>query len=241
MLEWLLTLGAAELGKAMFEQVLKLGQAAAEDYVKDFFRGCLEEGITAAQPAVTKKAVAEALQAFLLLVSDELEDQEISKAEIRDRYDPALVQLIQDESVKPILGKAFEKDCRAIDTTALSTTWQHSTLRGQPFPPMPEDFDWQRVGREYLKKVRRIVRETPELRSLLGTQLLEDIAHNTSQLSPGFDVAKYRDSLQCSYGHLKLYAIDSLIASMRSSCGICSLSKRYEKPCHRHAMNCRRI
>jgi len=213
MLEWLVTVGAAELGKSIFEQVLKLGQAAAEDYVKDFFRGCLEDGITAAtdplRAEVTKKAVAEALRAFLLLVTDELEDQELSKAEIRDRYDPALVQFVQDQAVKPILGKAFEKDCRAIDATALSTRWQQSTLRGQPFSTLPENFDWQYVGKEYLKKVRRIVRESPELRSLLDTQLLEDIARNTTQLSPGFDVANYRNSLHCSYGHLKLYAIDS--------------------------------
>jgi hypothetical protein len=89
MLEWLLTIGAAELGKAIFEQVLKLGQSAAEDYVKDFFKGCLQEGIATAKPEVTKKAVAEALKAFLMLVTDELEDRELSKAEIRDRYDPA--------------------------------------------------------------------------------------------------------------------------------------------------------
>jgi len=31
MLEWLVTIGAAELGKAIFEQVLKLRQAAAID------------------------------------------------------------------------------------------------------------------------------------------------------------------------------------------------------------------
>ncbi|WP_293152401.1 MULTISPECIES: NACHT domain-containing NTPase [unclassified Microcoleus] len=209
MLEWLLTLGAAELGKAIFEQVLKLGQSAAEDYVKDFFKGCLQEGIAAAKPEVTKKSVAEALKAFLLLITDELEDRELSKAEIRDRYDPALVQFIKDDAVKPILGKAFEKDCRSIDATALSTIWHQSTLKGRPFPTIPEEFDWQRVGREYLKKVRRIIRETPELRSLLETELLEDIARNTTPLSPGFDVAKYRESLQCSYGHLKLYAIDS--------------------------------
>ena len=169
MLEWLLTLGAAELGKAIFEQVLKLGQSAAEDYVKDFFKGCLQEGIAATKPEVTKKAVAEALKAFLLLVTDELEDRELSKAEIRDRYDPALVQFIQNESVKPILGKAFEKDCRALDTIALSAIWQQSALKGKPFPTIPEEFDWQRVGGEYLKKERRIIRETPELRSLLET------------------------------------------------------------------------
>jgi hypothetical protein len=39
MLEWLITIGAAELGKAMFEKILKLSQAATEDYVKDFFKG----------------------------------------------------------------------------------------------------------------------------------------------------------------------------------------------------------
>jgi predicted NACHT family NTPase len=209
MLEWLITIGAAELGKAMFEKILKLSQAATEDYVKDFFKGCLKEGMAAAKPEVAKKAVAEALKAFLLLVTDELEDQELSKAEIRDRYEPALVQFIQNDAVKTILSQAFEKDCKVIETKALSTIWQQSTVRGKPFPAMSSEFSWKRVSNEYLKKVRRLIRETLELRSLLETELLEDIAHNTAQISPGFDVAKYRDSLQCSYGHLKLYAIDS--------------------------------
>jgi hypothetical protein len=209
MVEGLLALGAAEVGKALFDQVLKLGQAAGQDYVKDFFKGCLKEGITSAQPEVAKKAVASAVKAFLLIVVDELEDQDLSRAEIRDRYDPALIQFVQDETVKPLLGKAFEKDCAAIDPTALANCWKRSSLRGQPLPILPAEFDWAHVGSQYLKKVRRIVRETPELRSLLETELLEAIAQNTTQLSPGFDLAKYRESLQCSYGHLKLYAIDS--------------------------------
>ncbi|MCY7393038.1 MAG: NACHT domain-containing protein, partial [Leptolyngbyaceae cyanobacterium CAN_BIN12] len=208
MLEWILTVGAAELAKVGLEQLLKLGQTATEDYVKDFFKGCLKEGVAAAKPEVAKKAVASALKAFLLLVTDELEDQGLSKAEIRDRYDPALMQFVQNESVKPILGKAFEKDCAAIDIAGLATTWQQSTLKGKPFPALPQGFDWQRIGSEYLKKVRRIVRESPELRSLLETELLEAIARNTSQISPGFDVVKYRASLQTSYGALKLHEID---------------------------------
>jgi hypothetical protein len=36
MLEWLVAIGTIEIGKAVFEQGLKSGQAAAEDYVKDF-------------------------------------------------------------------------------------------------------------------------------------------------------------------------------------------------------------
>ena len=30
--------GAAKLGESLFEQVLELGQSAAKDYVKDFFK-----------------------------------------------------------------------------------------------------------------------------------------------------------------------------------------------------------
>ncbi|MDX2230464.1 MAG: NACHT domain-containing protein [Leptolyngbyaceae cyanobacterium bins.349] len=209
MLEWFATIATAELGKVIFEQVLKLGQAAAEDYVKDFFKGCLKDGVVAAKPEAAKKAIAEALQAFLLLVEDELLDQGISELAIRDRYEQPLLQFVQDDTVKPILGKAFEQDCRAIDIETLSATWQKSLFRQQPFPPMPADFDWQRIGSEYVKKVRRIVRESPELRSLLDTELLENIARNTAQLSPGFDIETYRHTLQTNYGYLRLFTLDS--------------------------------
>jgi hypothetical protein len=102
MLEWLVTLSTTELGKAVFEQVLKLGQMAAEDYVKDFFKGCLKASVAVPKPEVAKKAVAGALQAFLLLVTDELEDQELEKAEIRDRaYEEALAQFVKIDQVKP--------------------------------------------------------------------------------------------------------------------------------------------
>ena len=209
MLEWLVAIGTTELGKAVFEQGLKLGQAAAEDYVKDFLKGCMKDGLAGAKPEVAKKAVAQALQAFLKFVEEELEDQNLSPAEIRDRFEPVLVQFVKDELVKPILGRAFEKDCRSIDVTELAAIWGRSNFKGKLFTSLPEEFDWVHVGQKYVKKVRKIVRETPDLKSLLETELLEEIARNTRQPSPGFDVAKYQESLHCSYGHLKLYAIDS--------------------------------
>jgi hypothetical protein len=58
-------------------------------------------------------------------------------------------------------------------------------------------------------QVEEIVKANPELRSILKTDLLEDIARNTAQLSPGFDLETYRNSLQTSYGCLKLYTLDS--------------------------------
>ncbi|MGI0495168.1 HEAT repeat domain-containing protein [Alkalinema pantanalense CENA528] len=210
--EWLATAGAVGVGQLVFDQVLKLGQAAAEDYVKDFFKDSLKAGVARTKPDVTKKAVASALQEFLAIVVEELEDRELSRAEIRDRYEANLVQFVQEDAVKPLLGQAFEKDCKQVDTVALAAVWGRSQRKGKPFTPMPEGFDWDGVGSLYLKKVRRIVRETPELRALLEMELLEQQAESLQQLagvSPGFDVAKYRESLQCSYGYLKLYTLDS--------------------------------
>ena len=89
---------------------------------------------------------------------------------------------------------------------SLILIYKHS-LKKKPFPEMPDEFDWERVGKEYLKKVRKIVRSSDELRSLLQTELLEAIANQ--QVSPGFEVSQYRDVLCCSYGMLKLSTIDS--------------------------------
>ncbi|OUC15796.1 MAG: hypothetical protein B0A82_04870 [Alkalinema sp. CACIAM 70d] len=210
--EWLATAGAVSVGQVVFEQVLKLGQAAAEDYVKDFFKESLKTGVARTKPDVTKKAVASALQEFLAIVVEELEDRELSRVEIRDRYEANLVQFVQEAAVKPLLGQAFEKDCKQVDTETLAAVWQRSQRKGKPFTPMPEGFDWDGVGSLYLKKVRRIVRETPELRALLEVELQEQQAESLQQLAgvnPGFDVVKYRASLQCSYGYLKLYTLDS--------------------------------
>ncbi|MBD2328492.1 NACHT domain-containing protein [Alkalinema sp. FACHB-956] len=210
--EGLATAGAVGVGQLVFDQVLKLGQAAAEDYVKDFFKDSLKAGVARTKPDVTKKAVASALQEFLAIVVEELEDRELSRAEIRDRYEVNLVQFVQEAAVKPLLGQAFEKDCKQVDTETLAAVWQRSQRKGKPFTPMPEGFDWDGVGSLYLKKVRRIVRETPELRALLEVELQEQQAESLQQLAgvnPGFDVVKYRESLQCSYGYLKLYTLDS--------------------------------
>jgi predicted NACHT family NTPase len=220
MFEWLAASASVKIGELVLEQVLKLGQAAAEDYVKDFFKNCLQEGIMATKPGVAKKAVTEALKAFLLLVTDELEDTGLSKAEIRDRhYEEALIQFIKNDSVKPLLGKAFEQDCKAIDTTALVTIWQHSTLRSSSFPAMPEGFDWQRIGGEYLRKVRRMIRETPELRSLLETELSEQTAASTQATAEAarqiagrsvpFDLTRYREAILEQYEFLQLESLGS--------------------------------
>jgi broad-specificity NMP kinase len=196
----------------VFEQLLKLGQAAAEDYVKDFFKDSLRAGVARTRLDVTQKAVAIALKEFLAILVEELEDRELSRAEIRDRYEMNLVQFVQEDAVKPLLGKAFEKDCRQVDTDTLAEIWQRSTQKGVAFTPMPEGFDWKGVGNSYLKKVRRIVRETPELRALLEVELQEQQAESFQQLvgvPVAFDLGRYRESILEQYGMLQLESLGS--------------------------------
>jgi energy-coupling factor transporter ATP-binding protein EcfA2 len=215
MLEWLATVTAAEISKVLLEQVLKLSQAAAADYVKDFLKDSLKEGIALVQPGVAQQAVATALKEFCTLVQDELLTCHVPPVMIRERYDAPLRQFLKDPRVKPLLGQAFDSQCQQINAAELARIWRESWLRDQPFPLMPVGFNWQEIAAQYLKEVNRIRKATPELRALLEVEL-QEVSLATQQaiqrqiigISPGFDLAAYRASLQSSYGYLKLNTLD---------------------------------
>jgi GTPase SAR1 family protein len=212
MLEWLVAATGIELGKLVLEQVLNLGKAALEDYVKDFFKDCIQTGVARANAETLKKPMAEAVGFFIKRFVKELQINDVPEMSIEHHYKGAIKRFVQDKSVRPLLGKAFETDCKQIDYVQLQRIWtQNYQEAGWQFPV--EEFDWRGVAKEYGYEVKGIIKANAELRSLLETELLETIARNTAnlntQISPGFDVAKYRDSLQCSYGYLKLYTLDS--------------------------------
>ena len=50
--------------------------------------------------------------------------------------------------------------CKALDTAHLAKVLARSEFEKKPFPEMPKGFDWERIGKEYLKKVRKIRTET---------------------------------------------------------------------------------
>jgi hypothetical protein len=220
MLEWIAVLGTAEFAGFVFKEVLvKLGQSAMEDYVKDFLKGLVGSTTALARDKPVQEAVGRAMTSFLLLMQDELIEWGVTETEIRDRYfEEAIAQFIRNPEVATILGKAFEKDCKGIDTTQLESIWQHSKFRQISFPAMPDGFSWNRIGDEYVRKVRKIVRETSDLRAILDSERLEgieqgiaELARNTAQLkqvSPGFNIEGYRESLQDCYGYLKLNTLD---------------------------------
>jgi predicted NACHT family NTPase len=188
------------------EILLKLGKEALEDYVKDFFKDCIKEGVQLAQPDVLKKALGEALQQFLKLVEDELL-LDFTEAEVRDNYQVAIARFIRDDEVKPLLGKAFEKDCRAIDADKLRGIWGQ-----RDSPAMPVGFNWDEVAKQYVKEVKRIVRNAPELRAILELEIQESLERQLREnagITPDFNLAKYQEGLLECYGNLKLDSVDT--------------------------------
>ena len=202
-------LGVLILKDLVFKEVLlKLGKEALEDYVKDFFKDCIKEGVQSAKADVLKKALGEALQQFLRIVQDELEFEcELSGAEIRDEYEIRIGKFLRDEEIKPLLGKAFEKDCRDIDANRLGAIWLQRYS-----PAMPLGFDWDRVANQYVKEVKRIIKKSPELRAVLELEIQESIEKKLKEIAgitPDFNLKKYQEGLLERYGNLKLDSLDT--------------------------------
>lgn len=208
MLELVVAATGMELSNVVLDQVLNLGRAALEDYTQDFFKDCIQRGVARAKGEALKKPMAEAIGFFMQRFIRELQINDVPETSLEHHYKAAIKQFVRDEAVRPILGSAFEKDCNQIDYRQLEQIWtQQYQTAGWRFPA--DEFDWRRVAKEYVLEVKGIVKADAELRAILTTDLLEDIANNTAQLSPGFDVETYRESLQASYGYLKLYTLDS--------------------------------
>ena len=74
-------LGVVILKDLVFKEVLlKLGKEALEDYVKDFFKDCIKQGVQSAKADVLKKALGEALQQFLRIVQAPIPHPQLSHA-----------------------------------------------------------------------------------------------------------------------------------------------------------------
>lgn len=211
MWEWWAAATGVELGKLVLEQVLNLGKAALEDYVKDFFKDCIQSGVALSNAETLKKPMAEAIGCLIKRFIKELQLNDVPETSIDHHFKATIKRFVQDKAVRPILGKAFEPGCKQIDYAQLQKIWtQQYQVEGWQFPA--EEFDWRSVAKEYVFEVKRIIKANAELRALLAIDLQEQQAASLKQIAginPGFDVAKYRDSLQCSYGYLKLYILDS--------------------------------
>ncbi|HEY9674112.1 MAG TPA: HEAT repeat domain-containing protein [Waterburya sp.] len=204
-----------------FASILKeIAKDAAKDWVKDFFKGLPTKTSQYALKIILPSAHKKAIKAFLLLVQKELEADGLDRKQVK-QYRKPLSQFLKNKSVREILGSAFQKNCKTIDSAALGKIWQESQLKA-----LPDNFNWELVAIPYCREVTKIRRDSAELREILDSETLDTIA-STSQATaqntaaaaqalqtiagiiPKFDLEQYRESLGECYGYLKLNVLDS--------------------------------
>ena len=218
MLDWLVVWGVNSTVGFVFKPILEalakelkdLAKDAAKDWVKDLFKDCLKDRFEKVVQLMSKDpldiAAGKALKEFLQLVQQELEDADLDEQELQQYIKP-LEQFIKNKSVKKTLGSAFQEDCKVIDTKTLAQTWNNLNLLS-----LPDDFNWEKVAKRYLRKVKAIIRESDDLRKILDSQAWEEIAKNTKEMAgiaPDFDLLTYQETILEKYGNLKLESIDS--------------------------------
>jgi len=207
MVDWFVAWGVSSLTGFVFRDVLMpLAKGTLEDYTKDFLKDCIRDFSGLFENDTLNTVVGKAVKEFLVLVQQELEDAEVSQVEVEE-YSPALTKFIHNSSVKGILGSGFQDECSSLDTQGLGNLWYQLNLRS-----LPEDFDWEQVGKRYLRKVKALIRESPELRQILDSQKLEAIARYTQEsagIIPEFDLRRYQEGLREAYGNLRLDSLDT--------------------------------
>ncbi len=208
MLDWLAMWGVTQAAGLIFKPILEdLAKDAAKDWAKDLLKGIPGNILQKLKKEDIEIAAGKALKEFLQLVQEDLKGGELSEDEIK-KYTQPIKQFVKNQEVKEILGNAFKNDNPAIDTNRLQEIWDKINVLN----PLPDDFNWKRVAKKYLQKVKEIIRGIPELRAILDSQNLEQIEKNTrgsGEVIPGFDLKRYQEGIRERYGNLKLDSLDT--------------------------------
>ncbi|MCG6138095.1 MAG: HEAT repeat domain-containing protein [Nostoc sp. LLA-1] len=203
---WVLGKSVGFLVKTILNQ--EFVEELFKDYAKDFFKHIFNNAVTAPfKQEPLQKAVVMALAEFLQLMQQDLEDGELSENEIK-KYTQPIKTFLKHPDVKAILGSAFKNEQQTIDTSKLQQFWN----KLNPDCSLPDDFNWRRIGKKYVQKVKAIILENPELRAILDSQNLDQIRANTTEIVgiiPAFDLETYQEGLREYYGKLKLDSLDT--------------------------------
>lgn len=207
MLDWLAVWGVTSAVGLVFKPILEdLAKDAAKDWAKDLFKDSLKNVLQLPKKEPLEIAAGKALKEFLQLVQQELEDADLTDAQLQ-LYIKPLKQFINNTFVQQTLGNGFKDDCQFLDAGTLSKTWYDLNLCS-----LPDEFDWEQVAKRYLKKVKAIIRESHELRSLLDSQNLEAAQESLKEIAgipTDFDLNCYREGILEQYGNLKLESLDT--------------------------------
>ena len=204
MIEWLIAWGGSEAVKFIAQEVIgELAKGTAEDYVKDFFKQGISDAIGGIKNGkLLQKATAQAIKYFLDLIQQELENAELSEGELK-QYTKPLKQFIKNQSVLEVLVSAFDNNLKILDTKKLAT------IGNEINPLLPDEFNWDFVAEQYRRRVKKIIRESDELREILDSENLDKLANKNSEIRPEFDLKKHQEGIREQYGNLKLESLDT--------------------------------
>jgi hypothetical protein len=221
LLEGLVLMTGAEVGKHLLKSATEVGGGAIKEYLKGFFKGKLGDIVDKFQSEL-KAAMEKAIGEFMKLFVEELRDSGVTDKSI-DRYyvnSESIESFIKDKDTIAILGEAFDASREGFDRhaqTRIKGIWiERYLISGVTFPV---DFDWLLLLGKYQLKVNEIRRADEKLRKILDSELLGsidnvakksyEIQKSNAPIPIGFDLDGYRESLQYSYGHLKLGRLNS--------------------------------
>ncbi|MEH2135162.1 NACHT domain-containing protein, partial [Nostoc sp.] len=208
MLDWLAIWGVTQAAGLIFKPILEdLAKDAAKDWAKDLLKGIPGNILEKLKKEDIEIAAGKALKEFLQLVQEDLKGGELSEDEIK-KYTQPIKQFLKVQEVKEVLGNAFKDHNPAIDTNKLQQIWDKINVSN----PLPDDFNWKRVGKKYLQKVKEIIQGIPELRDIHDSQNLDkikDILEGNAHQITTFDLVKYQEGIRECYGNLKLDSLDT--------------------------------
>ncbi len=203
---WGVAQAAGFVFKPILQELSNIARDAAKDWTKDLLKSIPDGLLKRLQKEEIDVAVGKALKEFLLLVQQELCYADLEDEELKQFIKPFRI-FIGNKEIKEILGNAFTYECEVLDTKKLETKWYELDLQA-----LPGEFNWKRLGKRYLKKVKAIIRESPELRDVLDSQNLEVIKDNTQATAgiiPDFDLSQYQEGIRERYGKLQLDSLDT--------------------------------
>ncbi len=207
MVDWLIVWGVTQAAGFTFGTIMQdLAKESVKDYAKDFFKNSITSVLHLPEKDTQKEAYGKALKVFLEMFQQQLEMADLGDDKIKD-YGRSLKVFVLNDAVKPILGDAFAVDCQIIDTFALAQSWQSLSL-----PELPPEFNWDKLGKFYLRRVKEIIKNSDKLTAIFSIQAKHEDTENLQEMAgvkKEYNLENYAKGLKNEYQHLKLECLDT--------------------------------
>jgi hypothetical protein len=177
----------------------------SKDIAKNFFKESIMKRVSGFKESPLEKALSRSLHTFVELFQQEVEDAECLTF-LREQFEPAITTFIRHPEVLFVLGSAFDLDVKLLDTDVLKRMWT-----GLALPGLPEAFNWDLLGANYLRDVRRGIRGDPSLQAIFNTDNQDRTRQGVEYLAgvkAPFDLKGYAAAIVRTYQHLKLDTLD---------------------------------